>query len=467
MKQTIFIKNTIVLSLNMIISCATINAQTNTSYRSNSDNLTGNWNTALGVSSLSADKQPPRINNQTLGNANTAIGFGCLNSNIGEWNTAVGVNIMSQGFGGGYNCAMGVNALYANVAYYNTAIGTSSLFSNVGGYFNTATGYNTLYSNSNGNYNTANGVGALFSNQTGMANTAIGYNADVSSSSLNNATSIGSNAKASASNTVVVGDAKITSIGGYSNWVNLSDGRFKKNIKEDIHGLDFIMQLQPVSYNMDVKKLNSFLGVNENKTKMENELKMSKEEIAKMKSIEDKGIAEKEAIRYDGFIAQDVEKVAKSIGYDFSGVIKPANEKDHYKMSYSDFVVPLVKGMQEQENKIQELEKQIDELKKMISSKEDIKISGIELSDKNAIVLNQNVPNPFANQTSISYSVPQNSTAQIIFYDATGRVIKSSNVSGKGQLNVFGNDLMTGTYSYSLFVDGKKIDTKKLVKENK
>lgn len=35
---------------------------------------------------------------------------------------------------------------------------------------------------------------------------------------------------------------------------------------------------------------------------------------------------------------------------------------------------------------------------------------------------------------------------------------------GDGQLNVFADDLSNGIYTYALFVDGKIIDTKKMVK---
>ncbi len=35
---------------------------------------------------------------------------------------------------------------------------------------------------------------------------------------------------------------------------------------------------------------------------------------------------------------------------------------------------------------------------------------------------------------------------------------------GKGSLNVFANDLTNGVYTYTLVVDGKVIDTKKMIK---
>jgi hypothetical protein len=36
---------------------------------------------------------------------------------------------------------------------------------------------------------------------------------------------------------------------------------------------------------------------------------------------------------------------------------------------------------------------------------------------------------------------------------------------GKGQLNVYANDLTNGIYSYTLIVDGKVFDTKKMIKQ--
>ena len=50
-----------------------------------------------------------------------------------------------------------------------------------------------------------------------------------------------------------------------------------------------------------------------------------------------------------------METAAKAVGYDFSAISKPANDKDTYALSYADFVVPLVKAVQEQQAQIDEL----------------------------------------------------------------------------------------------------------------
>lgn len=44
-----------------------------------------------------------------------------------------------------------------------------------------------------------------------------------------------------------------------------------------------------------------------------------------------------------------MEKAADEAGYNFSGIIIPKNDKEHYSLSYESFVVPLVKAIQEQQ----------------------------------------------------------------------------------------------------------------------
>ena len=77
---------------------------------------------------------------------------------------------------------------------------------------------------------------------------------------------------------------------------------------------------------------------------------------------------EKETKIYTGFIAQEVEKAADSCNYDFSGLIKPANNKTPYNLSYADFVVPLVKAVQEQQQIIKKLEKQNEAMEEDIKA---------------------------------------------------------------------------------------------------
>ncbi len=95
-----------------------------------------------------------------------------------------------------------------------------------------------------------------------------------------------------------------------------------------------------------------------------------------------------------------------------------------------------------------------------------------ELTDGNAIILDQNSPNPFADQTKITWFIPENDdtvgslNAQLYFYNRAGSILKTVKIeqTGYGELTVYANNLSDGTYTYTLVVNGKVIDTKNMVK---
>jgi hypothetical protein len=91
----------------------------------------------------------------------------------------------------------------------------------------------------------------------------------------------------------------------------------------------------------------------------------------------------------------------------------------------------------------------------------------VKLSD-NDCVLNVNSPNPFKDNTTINYVIPETANfAQIIFYNSLGQAIKIVDINdrGAGRLNVYGEDLRSGMYSYSLIIDGNVCETHKMIKQ--
>ena len=74
----------------------------------------------------------------------------------------------------------------------------------------------------------------------------------------------------------------------------------------------------------------------------------------------------REKIVYTGFVAQEVEAAARAIGYDFSGVDAPQNPDGHYGLRYAEFVVPLVKAIQEQQAMIEEQQRSIEALQEEV-----------------------------------------------------------------------------------------------------
>jgi len=96
----------------------------------------------------------------------------------------------------------------------------------------------------------------------------------------------------------------------------------------------------------------------------------------------------------------------------------------------------------------------------------DLTVTEVELSNRMAVVLDQNVPNPFAENTTINYFIPEDiKYAQVIFSDNYGKILKTVDIttSGYGVLKVYAANLSSGMYTYSIIVDGKVIDTKKMV----
>jgi len=319
-------------------------------------NTTGRYNTVLGSSAL--------YSNMT-GFDNVAIGFRTLYTNNGNENTAVGSRALFSNVAGFHNIAIGYNTMYDNttgysnvavgrstlanntighanvavgsaamayntVGYQNVAIGNTAMGSNTTGLSNTAVGWGALGANTIGSYNVAYGRRALTDNTTGFLNTAIGYEAFLNGTNYNNSTAIGYNTHPTDSDQVRLGNSSITSIGGYANWSNVSDARFKRQIQSDVPGLAFISLLNPVTYQMDMEAIAKFHQTPD---------KLRLDDSEKKKS----------TIRYTGFLAQDVEKAAASIGYNFSGIDKPQHNKGNYSLRYAEFVVPLVKAVQELE----------------------------------------------------------------------------------------------------------------------
>ncbi|MDX2046387.1 MAG: tail fiber domain-containing protein [Chitinophagaceae bacterium] len=284
----------------------------------------------------------------TTGNHCTGIGSGALFSNTtGTHNTALGVSTLRFSTTGSRNTAIGMGVMrYNSTGYRNTGTGNDALRYNTTGYENTADGAFALDSNTTGYNNTAIGAYALRYNTTGVNNTALGHNAfSQMSPAFSNSTAIGANTVITAGNQVRIGDANVTSIIGQVNFSAVSDGRFKKDVSSgNVPGLDFILMLNPVMYRYDMDKIAAFLHTPDN---------------IRQKEVE----ARKGSILHTGFIGQQVEKAATELGYDFSGIDKPESKSDYYGLRYAEFVVPLVKAVQEQQQMIEQLKSEILQLK--------------------------------------------------------------------------------------------------------
>ncbi len=250
---------------------------------------------------------------------------------------------------------------------------------------------------------------------------------------------------------------KVYSSGGYTT----SDQKLKQNIRDFTSAMDIINKLKPKQYEFrqdgNYKLMNLPQG------------------------------------SHFGLIAQDVEKILPDLVNDAkfetamaqrqateaalqqaqeSGKTETQSETIEFKaLNYTELIPVLIKGMQELNDELKSeirnllagqasLKSEIDKLKSAIPSGNSLSTS---LSSASLV---QNVPNPFTNATTIKYALPSKFTsAQIIITDKNGKQLKQLNISGSlnGTLRVDASTLSSGTYHYSLVIDGKIISTKQMV----
>lgn len=441
--------------------------------------LTGNAGTVDGVNFIGTTDNVPlnfRVNNINAGKIDPTFYnsfYGLLSgasNTTGYFNSALGYGSLNANTTGFYNNAFGVRVLVKNeTGNFNAAFGSESLGNNISGNENTALGTYSLITNLNGHRNTAVGFNALEYNITGDNNTSIGWYASTGNTSLNNSTAIGSGSLANISNKIRLGDANVTVIEGAPMMYTSSDGRFKYNLSEDdVKGLEFIKKLRPVVYNFDTRRFTEFLTQEMPDSIRERYLSEDFERST--------------SIRQSGFIAQEVERAAAEVGYNFNGVHVPENRGDNYSLAYAEFVVPLVKAVQElsgqntalkqakEEQAIinESLKKDIAELKEMISAQKNNNIEGsIKITEASTEAkLFQNAPNPFSKTTTIKYSLPASAKrAAISITNMDGVKIKTFVLNSKNgeALNINGGELSAGTYVYTLMVNDVLIDSKKMI----
>jgi hypothetical protein len=192
-----------------------------------------------------------------------------------------------------------------------------------------------------GDFNVFMGENAGIANTTGNNNTCIGENANVASGNQDNSTALGKTAISLGDDRVRIGNTSVTDIRGHVSFSDDSDARFKRNVTANVPGLEFISRLNPVTYTWDIEALCRQIGEPLVPELADNRARASN-------------------IVHTGFLAQEVENAANEIGFNFSGVVSPENEKDTYALRYADFTVPLVKAVQEQQILIEQLRQELE-----------------------------------------------------------------------------------------------------------
>lgn len=210
------------------------------------------------------------------------------------------------------------------------------------------------------------------------------------------------------------GDVNINGVGTITSgsW-NTSDKRFKKDI----------IRLGSVAEK--IQKLNGY------------SYKFRTDEF-KEKNFDDRS--------HIGFIAQELKEV-------FPELVKE-DAKGYYAVDYQGMIPVLLEAVKELQNQVT-----------VLSQQKQAAPTGIEdLNAANDFYM-ENIPNPYATETTINYTLPQSvNTAYLAVYDLSGKQLATYAVNkSNSSLTISANALAAGIYLYSIIADNKVMGTKRMV----
>ena len=226
---------------------------------------------------------------------------------------------------------------------------------------------------------------------------------------------------------------------------NASDERLKRNISKMNYGLKEVLQLNPITFQYNGKG----------------------------------GVRNTEAKQF-GLKAQNLQKIAPELVTTFTHEeeneeTKVIKSEEYLMVEESAIKYMLVNAMKEQQeiideqaNELAEMKAELTAIKELLMGKssKNILSESIDGTLVEKAKLGQNAPNPFDGNTVIEYYLPKTvSNAQVVVYDNAGRMIKEVTIeaTGQGQIDLKLTNLPAGTYHYSLIVDGKIEDSKKMI----
>ena len=251
----------------------------------------------------------------------------------------------------------------------------------------------------------------------------------------------------------VTGDGSVYSKGSL---LTASDESYKENITSINNSLNTIKRMRGVTYRLkgqdnETATTNTFQSDVSSRDTLSVQSPVPVEIVNKIK-------AEKKR-KKAGFIAQELEEIFPEAVYTL-----PNGKK---AIAYSEIIPLLVEAIKEQQNEIDELKHaKIIQTRSAISDADEQSDVNSLLDEKLKAKLYSNIPNPFKEQTTISFFIPEaSSRASIHIYNLQGKQIKQINIEsrGNGSVTINGYELIPGMYMYSLIVDGKEVDTKKMI----
>jgi hypothetical protein len=237
------------------------------------------------------------------------------------------------------------------------------------------------------------------------------------------------------------GDTKVNGTLYATSVVNTSDIRLKENIvslseKEDGGTtLDKIRRMNVIEYNF----------------KPQTDIPEAERDTISPEKIRTNDEISKD--RHYGLSAQELQTL-------YPNLVKEGQD-GYLGINYIELVPVLIRSIQELKKELDDVKGRNDEA--MMSR--NVTTSAVSAAIANGNVLYQNTPNPFKEQTTIRFSLADDAhDAAICIFDMTGKMLKKLPVSsGETSVSINGWELGEGMFLYTLMVNGREIDTKRMI----
>ena len=227
-------------------------------------------------------------------------------------------------------------------------------------------------------------------------------------------------------------------------FVSNSDKRYKDNIMTmDENGagvLQGVGNLNPVTYNYrlpDFRKKSDSISRNN------------------IKKAHNKALEEK---KHYGLVAQEVREIFPDLVYE--------DKRGYLSINYTEMIPLLIQSIKELNVKVAELTERCElyESDKVRKNSPQQQFTGAD-SMTDGAVLYQNNPNPFRERTTIKFKLPSDASDSYIYiFNMQGVLLKQIPISKEQKsISVDGMDFGAGMYIYSLIVNGREIDSKRMI----
>lgn len=211
-----------------------------------------------------------------------------------------------------------------------------------------------------------------------------------------------------------------------------SDAKLKENIKDEISALEKIMLLNPVTYNY--KKVDG--------------LCLSQ-------------------LNQHGFISQELAEVFPELTKDITKPVfdeegKVVSELSYKTINYIGLISVLTESVQELNTELIKVRQDLDDYKANDAIRGQIVQN---MPSLNGYSIEQNVPNPFDDRTSIRFQLaPGVQNATLSIFNLNGAFVRDYSLDGNsGEVEILASEIGKGMYIYSLNQNGQEIISKRMI----